>query len=559
MIRRVTIRNFKRFEEQVFDLTDTVVLVGPNNSGKSTLLQAITTWRFGLDRWMEHAAESRNDLRTGVPVQRGEFTPVPLREMNLLWNSRLVTSTPDGKPRAIEILVDGDGPRGAWSCGLELRYANTELVHIRPLGADDLERDELVAFPPREARGLGVVHLPALFGVARDEPRHERGMQDLLTSSGRPGDILRNLLLEVAGDLQEWASFTRRIRDLFGVELQTPRFHPARPFILCEYSEPGNTSERLDIAGAGSGTLQALLLFAFLHTRRASILLLDEPDAHQHVMLQRQVYQRVREVASRLGGQVIAATHSEVLLEAAELSEVIGFFGAGPRALATPQERQRLQSSLGFLETPDLLRTRECGAILYVENRSDEDLLREWARVLRHRAIEFFALPNVRLLQGRLLHMARRHFTLLRSEFPELKGVCLLDSNNRRRSDEGADQAGFRVLQWKRYEIENYLLHPAAIKRFVETADGADPQEIDAEFSRLLPTGTELFSDHVALARAKASEDQLIPMLERAGRRTKKTDLYQLAAVMKPEEIHPEVVEKLDRIADELLPPAAAS
>ena len=38
MIRRVTIRNFKRFHEQVFDLQESVVLAGPNNAGKSTLL-----------------------------------------------------------------------------------------------------------------------------------------------------------------------------------------------------------------------------------------------------------------------------------------------------------------------------------------------------------------------------------------------------------------------------------------------------------------------------------------------------------------------------------------
>ena len=52
MIRRVTIKNFKRFPEHRFELADSVVLAGPNNSGKSTLLQAIATWKLGLDRWI---------------------------------------------------------------------------------------------------------------------------------------------------------------------------------------------------------------------------------------------------------------------------------------------------------------------------------------------------------------------------------------------------------------------------------------------------------------------------------------------------------------------------
>jgi ABC-type polysaccharide/polyol phosphate transport system ATPase subunit len=35
MIRRATIKYFKRFNEQSFDFGDSVALVGPNNAGKS--------------------------------------------------------------------------------------------------------------------------------------------------------------------------------------------------------------------------------------------------------------------------------------------------------------------------------------------------------------------------------------------------------------------------------------------------------------------------------------------------------------------------------------------
>ena len=33
-------------------VADSVVLARPNNAGKSTLLQAIATWKLGLDRWV---------------------------------------------------------------------------------------------------------------------------------------------------------------------------------------------------------------------------------------------------------------------------------------------------------------------------------------------------------------------------------------------------------------------------------------------------------------------------------------------------------------------------
>jgi len=54
MIRAVKIRRFKRFEEVSFELNGRhVVLAGPNNMGKTTILQAISAWTLGLRRWKE--------------------------------------------------------------------------------------------------------------------------------------------------------------------------------------------------------------------------------------------------------------------------------------------------------------------------------------------------------------------------------------------------------------------------------------------------------------------------------------------------------------------------
>ncbi len=60
MIKSLTVRNFKRFTEQVFHLHDSVVLAGPNNSGKTTLLQAVAAWRMGLDQWASQRGGRRN-------------------------------------------------------------------------------------------------------------------------------------------------------------------------------------------------------------------------------------------------------------------------------------------------------------------------------------------------------------------------------------------------------------------------------------------------------------------------------------------------------------------
>ena len=334
MIRRVTVRNFKRFDEQTFELADSVVLAGPNNAGKSTLLQAIATWKMGIARWT--ARRGASSASSAV----GELTATPLREMNLLWRDRRVTRTtregrPPGTPRLIEIVIEGGG-ESPWQCGLEFQYANPEMVYVRPQGAKQLDRESIRDFPPRQAADLEVVHVPPLVGVQRDEPRLDKGMQDLLVGQGQAGGILRNLLLEAAEKKNgDWEDLVGHVRALFGIGLRKPVYSPAQPYILCEYDEPKGSGRPLDLANAGSGTLQVVLLLAFLYARPASVILLDEPDAHQHVVLQKQVYGLLRKVARERGGQVVLATHSRVLLDATTPERVLSFRGDEYHALTT--------------------------------------------------------------------------------------------------------------------------------------------------------------------------------------------------------------------------------
>lgn len=554
MIRRVTVKNFKRFQEQQFELADSIVLAGPNNAGKSTLLQAIATWKRSLDWWMakrKGGGKTTAAKRSGVSVTRGDFAPVTLREMNLLWEDRRVNSGP-GKPRQIEIVVEGEANGKTWSCGLELQYANPELIYIRPRGGRKFKREDILNFPPPGAEAIDIVHIPALSGIERDEHRLDRGMQDLLVGQGRPGDILRNLLWEIADANQEgWQELTEHIQELFNLEILSPSYSPGQPYILCEYREPGRTRP-LDLCNAGSGTLQVLLLFAFLYARSATVILLDEPDSHQHVILQKQVYDLIRRVARERGGQVIVATHSEVILDATEPTQVLAFFGGQPRALASQTERDQVREALKRVTTTDLLLGRQVGSLLYVEGETDGRILAEWARIINHPARRFLEWPAVRWLGGRSLKEAKDHFFAMQAAFPNMRGLCLLDGDNRDEPDEETTRAGLIVLRWHRYEIENYLLHPEAIKRFVGLP--SLEAEIDEKFGQQVPHNTDLFGDHVALMRMKASTEFLVPLLENIGKRTPKKNLYQLANVMNKYEIHPEIVEKLDRIAEALNP-----
>ena len=52
MLTKLTIRNFKRLGSVEVELGQNVVLIGPNNSGKTSALQALTLWDVGLRQWL---------------------------------------------------------------------------------------------------------------------------------------------------------------------------------------------------------------------------------------------------------------------------------------------------------------------------------------------------------------------------------------------------------------------------------------------------------------------------------------------------------------------------
>jgi len=86
MLTKLIARNFKRFGAVEIELGNPVVLIGPNNSGKTTALQALALWDIGLRRWNEkRAGKATPEKRPGVTINRRDLIAVPVPDANLLW------------------------------------------------------------------------------------------------------------------------------------------------------------------------------------------------------------------------------------------------------------------------------------------------------------------------------------------------------------------------------------------------------------------------------------------------------------------------------------------
>lgn len=543
MIRSATIRRFKRFEEITFDLKGRhVVLAGPNNMGKTTILQAVSAWTLAFRKWKE-----RNDFRkhggyySKVPIARQAFSAVPLRRFDLMWANR------DYKGN-IEIEIKStDG----WSVTMEFIADSTEQIFVRPVRSVD--------YDVLHAADIQSVFVPAMTGLSKEEPLYANPetVADLL-GQAKPGDVLRNLLHQANQSETAWAELCHSIHNLFGYGLLPPDATGA--YIVAEYRVAQDGPE-FDISSGGSGFQQVLMLLTFLNIRPATVLLLDEPDAHLHVILQDSIYGELRAVAERQRSQLVIATHSEVIIDSVEPRELWVVLQSA-RPLAEDAEKSSLIKSLRVLSNIDIMLAREAEGILYLEGHTDLDILRAWAKALRHQSAELlkrvYWKPTVwETRSGADGIQARDHYDALRLVREDLPGLVLLDGDTRAPSTPITGK-GLQRLRWNRYEIENYLVHPEALKRFVEQkvgVDAAEPhlEDLQRHFEETYPPAflKNPLKDTPLLKNSKARTDLLPPALDAAGLPGfPYTSYYEIAAVMKPEEIHPEVVEKLDLIME---------
>ncbi len=571
MLTNIAIRNFKRFEDVSVELGGPVVFIGPNNSGKTSAMQALALWDTGVKRWTErHGVEGEVGRRPGVTLNRRDLIAMPVPSANLLWRglrSRDV-SRMDGKPITenvrIEIVVDGVSEGGVWRCGMEFDYANPESIYCRPLRVGAGRNPDRMPVP-KEAADAKVAFLPPMSGLAATETRLDVGAVSVRIGEGRTAEVLRNLCYRIQEENPGgWREIAGRIDDLFGARLDPARYIAERGEITMSYREGDERGAVLDLSSSGRGLQQTLLILAYLYANPGAALLLDEPDAHLEILRQRQIYQLITETAERNGSQIIAASHSETLLnEAAGRDMVIAFVGKPHRVDARASQVYKALDKIGF---EHYYQAEQMGWALYLEGPTDLAILRSFARRLNHADAE-------RALERPYAHYARndrpadalRHYYGLREALPNLKAAALFD-----RLDSPPSDPNVNMLYWRRREIENYLCTQRTLESYAQASAEAgfidSPLFAESERVRRLNAMRESVSEVSDAMRtlgkgspwsadAKVSDDFLTPLFARYFDKLglpnlmNKKDFYDLAEHVPQDELDYEIVEKLDAIA----------
>lgn len=542
------------------------MFIGPNNSGKTSAMQALALWNAGLKRWNARRARSTGpEKRPGVTVNRRDLMAIPTPAANLLWrdlhtrNVRRVDGRPQTSNIRIEISVDGVDGNQAWSCGLEFDYANEESFYCRPLRVGKGRTSERMPVPP-EAGLVEVAFLPPMSGLAATETRLDPGSINVRIGEGRTAEVLRNLCFRVYREHPEqWERLVEQIESLFGACLEDPRYVDERGEITMSYRENGAS---LDLSSSGRGLQQTLLILSYMYAvDPGAVLMLDEPDAHLEILRQRQIYRCIQETAESSGSQVIAASHSEALLnEAAGKDVVVAFVGLPHRIDDRGSQVHKALRDIGF---EHYVQAEQTGWVLYLEGSTDLASLRAFADRLGHAdAARALDRPFVHYV-GNQVVKARNHYHGLQEALPHLRAIVILDETVAEPSDKN-----FSCLGWNQREIENYLCSRAALESYASaTAEAEYPGPLfdESEVERRMGAMNEAI-DEIERAMAtlgqsspwdddtKVSDDFLTPLFNDYYRRLslpnlmRKTNFHVLADHVPDDEIDPEITEKLDAI-----------
>lgn len=530
MIKQVELTRFKKYKSQKFLLkpNGVTLLIGGNNSGKSTLIHALSVWEF-CKMILLHE-KGRNAFNQGewsngdgFGMSAEEFLPIAVPSLNHLWtNLKTQLSTaekatwPDEYPGYIMRIKCTWDYKEQLDRLLEfgLSLVNDRLF-IRITDSNLCANDHL----------LSVVYLPTFAGVLPKENKATIAERRAFLGRGMAGSVIRNMIYDlyledkklrdtmfagktrlsrtdkqILNEKSPLQKLQNNLRSTFSSQLEIEPFSEDFHTVLRVFERklvqesgelvvlPKSKYTPRDIITQGSGYLQWLSIFSVLYSSNIDILLLDEPDAHLHASLQSELLNKLRQtVGDNQEKQILVSTHSVEMIKQAPL-EII-FSMDTRKYLFEEKSRVAALAGIGSEYFPKIDLLKRDKRLIFVENESDRKILSilgDTCGIILPDEIVYWANTED--------HATRRKiFDNLKDIIPDLKCVSLRD-----RDMDNPDVVGvglkykaitlpvnspILLLQWRRKNIESYLLCPKAISEAAGKSIEEVKQHIQQKFA----------------------------------------------------------------------------
>lgn len=303
MIEKIEISRFKNIGELVLGLDKINVLVGGNNAGKSSILQAIqfsisiaqttSLSEFKRTKW------KNNKLSTSLTPEQILYTPT--NDIYTLGNGGSLS-----QKKEEAILVKFTEADSNESAAFTLRKGRNKNLLVALEGRS-------LGQQIREIETPFSIYVPGLAGIAAFEQFKSEGIVRKTAAKGNANSVFRNILLILSQNRERWIAFHADLNDVFPEISIEITFNPKRDEYIDVFIVKRGL--QLPIDTYGTGVLQTIQILSYLHLYKPKFLILDEPDSHLHPQNQKIVAEKLYALTTELGFQIILSTHSRHLLD----------------------------------------------------------------------------------------------------------------------------------------------------------------------------------------------------------------------------------------------------
>jgi predicted ATP-dependent endonuclease of OLD family len=560
-LSRLELVNYRSIEEGEIEFGDMTVLIGKNNSGKSSVLQAIRDIRDYRKsppnkEWFENRVNNYNKnkkVRVGIDIElddkerknlAGDIEKIDEEEFlqsNLFSKFTYVLEVWDDRKSASLISFSNNDNMYINKYSSSKNNSLKMNTDIQPEDISEylyIEREQIdtkISYEPRQVipnflkHKFSNFHDKIKYVAPVRNPNAKSPINIVKTLSPDATELASTLNYLNQNDHNKFTEISSKFTNIMDTaqELRTPMVDNS-PNTTIEIKELGGLKGTY-LKDLSSGSIEILLLVSecVLAKENSSLLLVEEPELHLHPEAQHEVYNLLRDV-SNSGTQVVVTTHSDVFVNRSSADEIVRVERDGTTTLRHVEEGEIEQelADLGY-DKSGLLQSE---AVVFVEGQSDKRILRQFGKTLDYdferEGIEIVDLDGegnmkadgrslVKLLNAfgvPFLFLKDSHGNDTDEEADELiDAIC-------KRGEGGEFLNKGSVHVWEGYGIEDYLVsNPEAVASVVD-AETESVREIISDHENepdkakvldkifLSELGEEYDKDHHGMMIAKHAE-----------------------------------------------------
>jgi len=445
------------------DLGDISVLVGGNNSGKSSIIQGL---HFGIailqtvglaEKWT--AAKT---LSTSLSPNQLIYSP----------SEDVYALGPGGKlMEAIENAISLElNLKSGHSCSVSIRKGRNRNILVTIENAPVAQNLSSLEKPFS-------IFSPGLAGIAKRESYVSDGVLFRALARGDANLVLRNILLRL-WDTADWQPFLSDLREIFpNLDIRVT-FHEKTDEVIDVQIK--STDQWVPLEIAGTGVLQATQILSYIHRFGPSIMVLDEPDSHLHPNNQRLLCALLRLVAEERGTQVLLTTHSRHVVDAIGPSSGFFWIRNGKVDVASADDEIGVLLDIGALDVKERAGQSDTKAVVLTE----DELTKSLELVLESSGFDLAKSVVLPYYGVTAIKNLRPLVKVIRGTNPSAKIILHRDRDFLTNDEVEAWKTDVRASQVEPFvtrgrDIESHFIDPKYLS-------GANPAVSEAEFGGLI-------------------------------------------------------------------------